>query len=172
MSAMKRGTCCIATSPTSISRLNVLWRFTKSKALSIKEPGARLSLVDRAGFGMDRHAIPKNINTNERKTMSYNIYTQDQNGLSLIKRGATYAETEIYRSTSSNIVVQDAKDWHTDVTQASMFGDMANKLPEDLETTKPRDYGVTDERVLFSASVVGACLVLVPVLILAAYLTQ
>ena len=40
MSAMKRGTCCIATSPTSISRLNVLWRFTKSKALSIKEPSS------------------------------------------------------------------------------------------------------------------------------------
>ena len=121
---------------------------------------------------MDRHAIPKNINTNERKTMSYNIYTQDQNGLSLIKRGATYAETEIYRSTSSNIVVQDAKDWQADVTQSSIFGDVANRLPEDLERVEPSDYGVTDERVMESATIVFACLALVPVLILAAYLTQ
>ena len=171
MSAMKRGTCCIATSPTSISRLNVLWRFTKSKARRIKEPGARLSLVDRAGFGMDRHAIPKNINTNERKIMSYNIFTQDRDGLHLIKEGATYLETEIYRANCSNVVVKDA-DWQADVTQSSIFGDVANRLPEDLERVEPSDYGVTDERVMESATIVFACLALVPVLILAAYLTQ
>ena len=86
----------------------------------------------------------------------FRIYTQAQDGKHLIATG-DWRAVEAFRECCRNIVVED----------------IANDFPHDLEATRPQDYGVRDyERNFFSACVVFACMVLVPLLTLAAFFIE
>lgn len=96
---------------------------------------------------------------NERFGMSYRIYKQDNDGLHLVKSGATYAETEYYRQFCGNIVVRDEETNDYRVYKGrQIVKDSANDLPSDLDRVKPSQYGVADSRVMESATVLFACI--------------
>jgi len=82
--------------------------------------------------------------------MSYTIYKINRSGKTLFMENLNYIEAEYLRSCCKNIVIEDS----------------ANSMPSDIDTVEPKDYGVASESNMFSASVICACIGLVPVLIL------
>jgi len=75
--------------------------------------------------------------------MSYNVYTNDRDGLRPIASGVSYREAEIYRECCRAVVIHDtANDWP--------------ELPEDRELLE--QYGIASEKVLESAKIVLTCI--------------
>ena len=87
--------------------------------------------------------------------MNYRIYTQTRDGLHLQEVTSDWRTVSAYKACCLNIIVKDS----------------ANDLPSDLESITCEQYGVK-EGTLYGAGVVMACIVLMPLLGLLAWLTQ
>ena len=87
--------------------------------------------------------------------MNYRIYTQTRDGLHLQEVASDWSTVSAYKACCLNIIVKDS----------------ANDLPSDLESITCEQYGVK-EGTTYSAGVVMACIVLMPLLGLLAWLTQ
>jgi len=72
----------------------------------------------------------------------YNIYKQTGDGLHLVAENVDYRTTEVYRECCKNVVVKDS----------------ANRIELPSDETLTELYGVSDTRMMESASILFACI--------------